>query len=67
MAAALQTLRSYTLDDLKVVHIRNTRDLTRMMVSKGCLPDLAGRKDICVVSTGSPMTFDQTGHLADAL
>jgi hypothetical protein len=67
VAAALQTLRSYTLDDLKVVHIRNTRDLGRMMVSKGCLPDLAGRKDICVVSTGSPMTFDQTGHLADAL
>ncbi|MCF8076001.1 MAG: nickel-dependent lactate racemase [Desulfotignum sp.] len=67
VAAALLTLWAYTLNDLKVVHIRNTRDLARMMVSKGCLPELADRKDICMVSTGSPMTFDRTGHLAAAL
>jgi hypothetical protein len=67
VAAALLTLRSYTPDDLKVVHIRNTRDLARMMVSKGCLPELADRKDICMVSKGSPMTFDRTGNLAAAL
>lgn len=67
VAAAFMTLRSYTLDDLKVVHIRNTRDLARMMVSKGCLPELVGRKDICIVSTGSPMTFDVNGQLAAAV
>ncbi|MGM0395316.1 MAG: DUF362 domain-containing protein, partial [Thermodesulfobacteriota bacterium] len=64
VAAALMTLGPYTLDDLKVVHIKNTRDLTQMLVSKGCLPELAGRKDICIVSAGSPMGFDEAGHMA---
>jgi hypothetical protein len=64
VAAALITLRAYTPEDLKVVHIKNTRDLTRMLVSKGCLPELAGRKDIRIVSAGSPMAFDRAGHMA---
>jgi len=64
VTAALMTLRPYTLDDLKVVHIKNTRDLALMQVSKGCLPELEQRKDIRIVSAGSPMTFDDTGHLA---
>ena len=64
VTAALMTLRPYTLDDLKVVHIKNTRDLALIQVSKGCLPELEQRKDIRIVSAGSPMTFDDTGHLA---
>lgn len=63
VAAALMTLRAYTPEDLKVVHIKNTRDLAQMLVSKGCLPELAGREDICMVSAGSPMAFDRAGHL----
>jgi hypothetical protein len=64
VTAALMTLRSYTLDDLKVVHIKNTRDLALMQVSKGCLPELETRADVRIVSEGSPMAFDDTGHLA---
>jgi hypothetical protein len=64
VAAALMTLRAYTREDLKVVHIKNTRDLTQMLVSKGCLPELVGRKDIRIVSAGSPMAFDGAGHMA---
>ncbi|MDT8379881.1 MAG: lactate racemase domain-containing protein [Desulfotignum sp.] len=64
VAAALMTLGPYTLDNLKVVHIKNTRDLTRMRISKGCLPELTARKDIRIVSDGSPMRFDGAGHLS---
>jgi cytidine deaminase len=64
VAAALMTLGPYTLDDLKVVHIKNTRDLTQMLVSKGCLPELTAKKDIRIVSDGSPMRFDGAGHLS---
>ncbi|MDZ7666258.1 MAG: lactate racemase domain-containing protein [Desulfotignum sp.] len=64
VAAALMTLRPYTMDDLKVVHIKNTRDLTRMCVSRGCLPELTVRKDISIVSGGSPMGFDTAGRMA---
>jgi hypothetical protein len=64
VAAALMTLRAYTRENLKVVHIKNTRDLTQMFVSKGCLPELAGRKNIRIVSAGSPMAFDSAGHMA---
>ncbi len=63
VTAALMTLRPYTPDDLKVVHIKNTRDLSFMQVSGGCLPELADRKDIRIVSTGIPMTFDKAGNL----
>jgi hypothetical protein len=64
VAAALMTLRAYTPEDLKVVHIKNTRDLASMRVSKGCLPELETRADVRIVSEGSPMAFDETGRLA---
>jgi hypothetical protein len=64
VAAALMTLRAYTPEDLKVVHIKNTRDLASMRVSKGCLPELETRADVRIVSEGSPMAFDDTGRLA---
>ena len=64
VAAALMTLRPYTPEDLKVVHIKNTRDLASMRVSKGCLPELETRENIRIVSAGSPMVFDDTGQLA---
>lgn len=64
VTAALMTLRPYTLDDLKVVHIKNTRDLALMQVSKGCLPELETRDDIRIVSAGVPMAFDRAGELA---
>ena len=64
VAAALMTLRPYTPEDLKVVHIKNTRDLASMRVSKGCLPELETRENIRIVSAGSPMVFDDTGKLA---
>ena len=64
VTAALMTLRPYTLDDLKVVHIKNTRDLGLMQVSRGCLPELETREDIRIVSAGFPMAFDDKGQLA---
>jgi hypothetical protein len=62
VTAALMTLPPYTLEDLKVVHIQNTRDLALMQVSKGCLLELETREDICIVYPGSPMAFDDKGN-----
>jgi hypothetical protein len=53
VAAALLTIRPYTLEDLRVVHIKNTRDITRMLVSRGCLPDLEKQPGISIISDAS--------------
>ena len=67
VTAALLTIRSYTPEDLRVVHIRNTRDLTQMLVSQGCLPDLAGKTRIRIFPHGAPMAFDRAGQLSTAV
>ena len=64
VAAALLTVRPYTMEDLRVVHIKNTRDITRMLVSRGCLPDLEKQPGISIISDASTMTFDKTGQLS---
>ena len=64
VAAALLTIRPYTIEDLRVVHIKNTRDISRMLVSKGCLPGLEKMQGISIISDASAMTFDKTGNLS---
>ena len=38
--AALATLRPFTPEDLRLVHIRNTLAMERLEVSPGCVPHL---------------------------
>ncbi len=59
--AALMTLRPYELNDLRLVHIKNTLELSTLLVSEPCLPDLMG--DCRVVSTKRPITFDDKGEI----
>jgi hypothetical protein len=63
IAAALMTIGPYNPEAVRVVHIRNTLDLTRLTVSRGCLGALADRPDIFMESPASVMTFDDSGDL----
>ena len=62
IAAALMTIRPYTLEDLKIVHIKNTLELGEIVVSKGCLADLEGRSDISIEGENFPLAFDSLGN-----
>jgi len=62
IAAALMTIGHYTLEDVRIVHIKNTLELTHLTVSRGCLGGLKGRP-ILMESTSSVMAFDDSGDL----
>ena len=61
--AALVTLRPYTLKDVRIVHIKNTLELTTLMVSEGCLEYLKGRSDQVVGEEDMELEFDSSGNL----
>jgi len=63
IAAALMTIRPYTLEDLRIVHIKNSLELTNLMVSEGCLPDLSKNKNADIGSENLSLKFDQNGNL----
>jgi hypothetical protein len=63
VAAALMTLRPYTLQDLSIVYIKNTLELTNLMVSQGCLPDLEGRPNLHIGSESLRLEFDSSDNL----
>lgn len=67
IAAALMTIRPHTLNDLRIVHIKNTLELTNLLVSEGCLSDLAKSKKVDISSESLSMGFDQTGNLISLL
>jgi hypothetical protein len=67
IAAALMTIRPHTLQDLRIVHIKNSLDLTSLMVSEGCLPDLAENKNVDISSEVLSMEFDRKGDLISLL
>jgi hypothetical protein len=63
IAAALVTLRPYSLDDLRLVHIKNTLELDTLMVSEGCLPDLQGKPPLTIEERDLQLEFDSSGNL----
>jgi hypothetical protein len=67
IAAALMTIRPHTLKDLRIVHIKNSLELTSLMVSEGCLPDLAKNKNVAIGSETLSMEFDPNGYLISLL
>ncbi len=42
------TLRPCGLDDVRIVHIKNTLELGSLLVSEGCLPDLQGKSSLTI-------------------
>jgi hypothetical protein len=63
IAAALVTIRPNTLADLKLVHIKNTLELGKILVSRGCLPDLEGKPEVHIFPDDLQLRFDATGNL----
>ncbi len=63
LAAALMTLRPYTLEDLRLVWIKNTMELTSLMVSQACLEELRGRDDMEIDPREIRLEFDPKGNL----
>jgi len=63
LAAALMTIRPYTADDIRIVHIKNTLELTKLMVSKGCLGEMEGQRNLEIGHEDQSLEFDQKGNL----
>jgi hypothetical protein len=63
LAAVLMTLRPYTNDDVRIVHIRNTLELTQLLVSKGCLPELVHKPGIQIEKDDVDLLFDKNNNL----
>ena len=63
IAAALMTIRPYTLDDLKIVRIKNTLELGKVVVSQGYLSDMEGRPDVSIDPDPIRFKFDSSGNL----
>lgn len=63
IAAALVTLRPYSHEDLRIVHIKNTLELASLMASKGCLSDLREKSDLIIEGEDTNFEFDPSGNL----
>ena len=67
LAAVLMTLRPYSMDDLRIVHIKNTLELTRLLVSQGCMQQLEAKVGVQIESGTCEMEFDINGDLLSPL
>ena len=67
VAAALKTLRPYHPEDVRIVHIKNTLELTHLMVSVGCLDLLKGKIDPIIGEADVELEFDSSGNLISSL
>jgi hypothetical protein len=57
------TIRPHTPEDLRIVHIKNTLELSSLSVSEGCLQGLAKNRKIDIGAESFVMKFDQAGNL----
>jgi hypothetical protein len=63
VAAAMVTLRPCGVDDVRIVHIKNTLELGSLLVSQGCLPDLQGKSNLTIEGDDLQLEFDGSGTL----
>jgi hypothetical protein len=63
IVAALTTIRPYRLEDLRIVHIKNTLELTKILVSEGCLSELSRTGNLEIGKTPLQLNFDEAGNL----
>jgi hypothetical protein len=67
IAAMLDTLRPFTMEDLRLVHIKSTLALEHLVVSEGCLPALRDRSDIDLDDEPRCLGFDEDARLVSPL
>ncbi len=63
IALALKTIRPCNEEDLRLVHIKNTMELTSMMVSVGCLASLNKDQVGSIGEEDLELEFDNSGDL----
>ncbi len=63
IALALKTLRPCSAKDVRLVHIKNTMELTSMLVSTGCLEALDKDRIASISEEDLELTFDALGNL----
>ncbi len=63
MDAAISTCCFNNIEDIKIVWIKSTLDLEKIIVSEGLLDDLNGRSDIEQISSAREITFGPQGDL----
>ena len=61
------TLRPYTMQDLRLVHIKNTLELKTMLVSEACWTELATNPLISLSKNLVPWRFDDQDDLISPL
>ena len=67
VAAALATVRPHSLEDVRIVHIANTSEVGRLLVSEGCLTALEGREGLEIGATRFWLEFDAQGNIVTPL
>ncbi len=67
VAVALATVRPHSVKDVRIVHIMNTSEVSRLLVSEGCLPALEEREGIGIGATRMKLQFDAHGDLVTPL
>jgi hypothetical protein len=63
IAAALMTIGPYIPEEVRIVHIKNTLELTCLAVSRGCLGALTDTPGIEIDPVAAAMAFDDFGDL----
>ena len=65
LALALRTCNRVTPQSARIVRIKNTMNLNRILVSETCLPEVQANRDLSIVSSPKSLNFDNRGHLLD--
>ena len=63
LALALRTCNRVTPQSARIVRIKNTMELNRILVSETCIPEVDANMDLSVISSPKSLDFDNTGHL----
>jgi hypothetical protein len=63
IAAALMSIRPYELNDLGIVHIKNTLELDRVVVSETYASQLRDNPAVKIEPLNRPLQFDEQGML----
>jgi len=67
IATALKTLRPFDQEDIRIVHIKNTLELTNLMVSVGCLDSFKEGVNLVIGTEDTELSFDDSGNLVSNL
>ena len=65
LQTALRTLTQIDRDRIRIVYIKNTLSLEKIMVSEALLDEVRGRDDMEILEEPRELRFDETGTLLD--